>query len=615
MRSHVRWLVPGFLLALSVSGPAWGYVEAPYTLGKVIADSTNIVLVEVTRVQKEKGLIIFRKVKDLKGTYDGDQLRHNIGSGDRGYHPRESKYVMTWAAVGQQAVFFCNEEASETCIGTYWYQCYREDQWWGMSHAEPYLLRTFCGDADDLAKGVTEILAGKEIVVPCMVDANRERLHDRKGKLQRLKASLARQEYDAKRDFIGFGADGVDVVEYKTEVLLAEGSPEWRFVPAVAVADAGDRWMKPAFNDSQWRTGKAPIGYGEEELANRGGTQIDEPGQPFVFRRVVNIPAAVLAGKGVTIQLNVAADNCAHVFVNGESVLDEGEDDHEFAYWNQTVDVDPKVLKAGRNVIAVYVPNGEASSDLYFDLQLVAETPLPPKRPAPKAVAKAGNASPPAGQSNTSQDKVAKAKAPADDAPAVEVTIDKAARTITIPCRIAARKLPNLSEIYPLEVIATAPPPRGRKAHETVVTTDVRASQVHEALVSLGLKPGAPARGEGGKASGPEVTLALTLTDAAGKTKLVPIEQTMIDTKTKKPLAPLKWFFTGSVQKQPDPERDETVYAADLTGTLIAIFPVTNETVFQSNLTMADEPTLKLETNKALLPAEGTEVKLILKVK
>src|SRR5262245_17120027 len=141
MRSHVRWLVPGFLLAICATGPAWGYVEAPYTLGKVIADSTNVVLVKVTRVQKEKGLIIFRKVKDLKGTYDGDQLRHNIGSGDRGFHPRESKHVMTWAAVGQQAVFFCNEEASETCIGTYWYQCYREDS--GGACRTP--SRTCCG--------------------------------------------------------------------------------------------------------------------------------------------------------------------------------------------------------------------------------------------------------------------------------------------------------------------------------------------------------------------------------------------------------------------------------------------------------------------------------------
>ena len=47
-----------------------------------------------------------------------------------------------------------------------------------------------------------------------------------------------------------------------------------------------------------------------------------------------------------------------------------------------------------------------------------------------------------------------------------------------------------------------------RKAHETVVTTEVRPSQVHAALESLGLASGKPAKGEGGKASGPEVTLA-----------------------------------------------------------------------------------------------------------
>jgi hypothetical protein len=57
------------------------------------------------------------------------------------------------------------------------------------------------------------------------------------------------------------------------------------------------------------------------------------------------------------------------------------------------------------------------------------------------------------------------------------------------------------------------------------------------------------------------------------------------------------------------------VYAADLSGTLIAIFPVTNETVFQSSLTMADEPSLKLETDKTLLPAEGTAVTLVIRIK
>ena len=318
--------------------------------------------------------------------------------------------------------------------------------------------------------------------------------------------------------------------------------------------------------------------------------------------------------KATTIQLNIAADNCAHVFVNGESVLDEGEEDHEFSYWNQVVDIESRLLKPGRNVIAVYVPNGAESSDLYFDLQLIAETPLP-KNPAPVKVA-ANNSAPsdgkPVGSDKSSPNT---AKPIADESPAAEVTIDKATRTVSIPCQIAARKLPNLSEIYPLEVIATAPPPRGRKAHETVVTTDVRPSQVHAALEVLGLRPGQPAKGEDAKATGPEVTLTLKFTDSAGKTKSIPIEHSMVDTKSKKPLPPLKWFFTGSIRKQPDPEREETVYAADFSGTLIAIFPVTNETVFQSSLTLADEPSLKLETNKKLLPPEGTAATLIVRIK
>ena len=74
------------------------------------------------------------------------------------------------------------------------------------------------------------------------------------------------------------------------------------------------------------------------------------------------------------------------------------------------------------------------------------------------------------------------------------------------------------------------------------------------------------------------------------------------------------WRFTGSVMKQPDPDKADKVYGADLTGTLISIFPVTNETVFQTNLTMKEEKYVKLETNKKLLPKEGTAVKLVIEV-
>ena len=100
-----------------------------------------------------------------------------------------------------------------------------------------------------------------------------------------------------------------------------------------------------------------------------------------------------------------------------------------------------------------------------------------------------------------------------------------------------------------------------------------------------------------------------------GGVKRVPLEQAIVDTKSGKPLPPLKWHFTGSAMKQPDPEKDDTVYGADLGGTLITIFPVTDDTVFQSNLGKKDEGKWRLEANKQLLPREGTSVKLIIQAK
>ena len=70
---------------------------------------------------------------------------------------------MDWAEVGKTAVFFHNGGASETCIGNYWYQAYAGGEWWNLSHGEPFLLRSFCGNTDKLAGLVTDMLAGKEV--------------------------------------------------------------------------------------------------------------------------------------------------------------------------------------------------------------------------------------------------------------------------------------------------------------------------------------------------------------------------------------------------------------------------------------------------------------------
>jgi hypothetical protein len=590
---------------LVLTSTAHAYIEAPHTLGKCIHESTNVVLVELTRVSKEKNLLIFKKVADLKGKYAGDEIKHNIGQ--RGFHEREWKNVMAWAEAGKKAVFFCNADASETCIGTYWYQAYREGDWWGLSHAEPFLLRTFYGDVDKLAAHCTRILKGEEVAVTCLADGNKEQLHQRKGKVQRMKASLKKQDYDPKRDFVGWGGDGDDFEEFKSVELMSASSGPWRYISAKKAGATGGKWIEPSFNDDKWAEGKAPIGYGEDEINKRKGTTIKEEGEDFLFRRSVEIPAELLERKGVIFHIGVASDDTASVYVNGKLVDKDPEDDHEFSYWNRDVELPAKAFKPGRNLIAVLVKNKKGSSDLYMDLELTAQIPVPrppKKKETTLAVAIA--------KPKESKASPAVAEEPRDPNALV---VDKAKKTVTVAGVVAVRKLPNLDEIYPIEVIGTYAAPRGQKAHETVLTfKGVRPSDIHKALESLGLKPGKPAYGEGAQANGPLVKVFVEITTLEGKSVRVPIENCLVHRDTGKPIPPLQWHFTGSIMKQPDPEKDDTVYGADLTGTFLSIFPVTDCCVLQSQLTMKDEPNFKLDTNPKVLPKEGTAVKLVLVV-
>lgn len=193
------------------------------------------------------------------------------------------------------------------------------------------------------------------------------------------------------------------------------------------------------------------------------------------------------------------------------------------------------------------------------------------------------------------------------------VAIDKEKKAVSIDATIAPRKLAHLAEVYPIELIAGWAHPKGKKAHETVVTIDANPSDVHKALEEVGLKPGKPAKGENAESAGPDVNVFIEVPAGDGPAKKLSPDKFLVDPKTKKPFPKsVKFRFTGSVESQVAPDKPEKKYGADLSGTLIVIFPVTDETVLQSNLTMKEEKYLKLETNKDSLPKEGTAVKLVI---
>ncbi len=183
--------------------------------------------------------------------------------------------------------------------------------------------------------------------------------------------------------------------------------------------------------------------------------------------------------------------------------------------------------------------------------------------------------------------------------PQAGITVDKDKKAVMVKCRIAPRKLPTLPDIYPIEVIGTYPTPKGQKAHETVVIFDVTPSEVHKALESLGLKPGKPGRGDD-PCSGPLLELFLDL-PAVGTlpAREVRLESILLEMKTGRPLPPIKWHFTGSVMK-------EKVYGADQTGTLISLYPVTDEVVAQSGLTMKEDlDQVATNVTGGVVPASG----------
>ncbi len=245
----------GLLLLAATPRPALAYVEAAHSLGQVVQLSSNIMVVQVEKVDRDKNLIIYRKVKDLKGQHPTDVIKHNIGRG--GFHPREWQYPMEWAEPGKKAVFFHNGGASETCIGTYWYQAYAGGEWWGLSHGEPFLLRTFAGNVDKLAAAVTDMVAGKEVIVPCMVDGNKDDLHLR--------------NYDAQRDFVGWGGE---------DFRLLAGMPGFTHISTLTRVDPDAQAIASLDIDGDGKPDLCLVGAGRVALLQNGGESLNEMSLP-----------------------------------------------------------------------------------------------------------------------------------------------------------------------------------------------------------------------------------------------------------------------------------------------------------------------------------------------
>jgi hypothetical protein len=160
-------------------------------------------------------------------------------------------------------------------------------------------------------------------------------------------------------------------------VIPPGGASIWKYLDSAAGPDAA--WMQPGFDDSQWKSGKAPLGFGETRLS----TTLESRPLAAWFRLEFDAPE-LRPGEGLIILLCV--DDGAVVYLNGRELgrtnMPDGpvtqatmalrtiaEDDEGFY---QRFHIPADALRAGaKNLLAIEVHNISAnSSDLYFDLAL-----------------------------------------------------------------------------------------------------------------------------------------------------------------------------------------------------------------------------------------------------
>src|SRR5260370_37608341 len=140
-----------------------------------------------------------------------------------------------------------------------------------MSQGEPFLLRSFSGQVDKLAAAVTDIVAGKEVVVSCMVDGNKDDLHLRRARIHRLKASLKLQDWDPKRDFVGWGGE---------DFVRLMGMPGFTHLSTLSRVEPEAQAVSSVDFDGDGRPDLCLVGGGKVALLQNGGEALSEVALP-----------------------------------------------------------------------------------------------------------------------------------------------------------------------------------------------------------------------------------------------------------------------------------------------------------------------------------------------
>lgn len=164
-------------------------------------------------------------------------------------------------------------------------------------------------------------------------------------------------------------------------ITLVPKGASWRYYDQGSLD--GTNWNSPSYNDSGWRNGNAPLGYGKNDIATRldYGQDSSHKRPTAYFRNTVHLTSKP-AGKD-KFQLNFTVDDGIIVYVNGTEAGrynmpagNVGYDSYSSTYAQGNPDTGTMMLSSqlfheGDNIIAIELHNNDGgSSDMYWDAEL-----------------------------------------------------------------------------------------------------------------------------------------------------------------------------------------------------------------------------------------------------
>lgn len=167
------------------------------------------------------------------------------------------------------------------------------------------------------------------------------------------------------------------------ETVLMPRGTSWKYLDNGELPDSPG-WVEPAFDDLLWKSGAAPLGYGDGEFATalKFGDDSAKKVISYYFRTKLSIPDPA---EFTYIHMRLRRDDGAVVYLNGQEILRSnmplGEiqpdtfSTHIVGTSEEKLFFDypltPNLFVAGENTLAVRVHQRDGTStDIHFDVEI-----------------------------------------------------------------------------------------------------------------------------------------------------------------------------------------------------------------------------------------------------